>query len=612
MKSYIKDYPRPQLVRKNWKNLNGEWAFLFDDENVGEKYEWYATFPTDHREIQVPFTYETKLSGIDEQEHHENIWYNRVLKVDAEELENKKVILHFEGSDFHTKVWVNGIFVGNHKGGYARFSFDITNYVSEGVNDITVKVEDSKSLAQPRGKQRWMNENFECWYVQTTGIWKTVWVETVSETYLTGLKMTPDLSNKSIDVTYEFALDKAAADKKAANQQESFEHMYVETTITYKDTFINKSIKVITRDTVCDSISVNQRTENQWGIHRWSPENPALYDMQICIIKDGIIIDEVQTYFGMREIKIEKGNIVLNGNVLYQRLILDQGYWEDSHLTPPSEEALIEDIDKIHALGFNGLRKHMKTEDERFLYWCDVKGMLVWSEMAAYYEFDDKAVEHFTKEWTEVVRQNYNHPSIITWTPFNESWGVPEIKTNRKQQHFTESIYYLTKSIDDMRPVVVNDGWEHTVSDIITLHDYEEDGDAFFERYGEHLDEIMSGERYFNFIKTAFADGYEYKGQPIIISEYGGIAFSSGVEGEWGYGNMVTSEEVFLKRYDKITTAIKNLPYAAGFCYTQVSDVQQEINGLMTADRKFKIEPEKIREINCRTKQEKVISFEVC
>lgn len=593
MKSYMKDYPRPQLVRKNWQNLNGEWAFLFDDENVGEKYEWFAAFPTDHKKIQVPFTYETKLSGINEQEHHKNIWYNRMLELTEEELEKKKVLLHFEGSDFYTKVWVNGTFVGSHKGGYARFSFDITNCVSAGVNDITVKVEDSKSLAQPRGKQRWMNDNFGCWYVQTTGIWKTVWTEVVEETYLSSLKITPDVKNKKVDMVYEIATDCFGGDKCT--------DMYIETTITYQGTLINKSMKAISGERVSDSISVNLRSEDPWGIHLWTPENPQLYDMEIKVICNGNAVDIVSSYFGMREIAIDKGNITLNGHVLYQRLILDQGYWEDSHLTAPSEEALIEDIEKIQALGFNGLRKHMKVEDERFLYWCDVKGMLVWSEMAAFYEFDDKAVEEFTKEWLEVVRQNYNHPCIITWTPFNESWGVPEIKTDVKQQRFTESIYYLTKSIDHMRPVVVNDGWEHTISDIITLHDYEEDGDAFSKRYAEHLNEIMTGETYFNFIKTAFADGYEYKGQPVIISEYGGIAFSSDMEGQWGYGNMVTSEEQFLKRYDKITTAIKNLPYAVGFCYTQVSDVQQEINGLMTADRRFKIAPEKIKEINCRT-----------
>ncbi len=232
-------------------------------------------------------------------------------------------------------------------------------------------------------------------------------------------------------------------------------------------------------------------------------------------------------------------------------------------------------------------------------YWCDVKGMLVWSEAAAAYGFSDYAVELFTKEWIDIVRQNYNHPSIITWTPFNESWGIQRVEVDRKQQHFTEAVYHLTKSMDGYRPVVVNDGWEHTVSDIITLHDYEECGDIFYDRYAGHKEEILSTEMYHSSSKSAMANGYEYKGQPVLISEYGGIAFNNDDSG-WGYGNKVNSREEFIRRFDEITTAVKKVPYICGFCYTQVTDVQQEINGLMDMERNFKIEPEIIREINER------------
>ena len=309
------------------------------------------------------------------------------------------------------------------------------------------------------------------------------------------------------------------------------------------------------------------------------------------------ILDEVGSYCAMREISIDGPNVLLNNQPIYQRLILDQGYWKDSHLTPPSEEALIEDIDKIHALGYNGLRKHQKIEDERFLYWCDVKGMLVWSEAPAAYEYSDYAVTEFTKEWLDIVNQNYNHPCIITWTPFNESWGLHHIKTLPQVQHFTEAIYYLTKSIDKYRPVITNDGWEHTISDIITLHDYEPSGDVFKEKFTTRKDDILGSRKYLHL--SAFAEGYEYKGQPVIISEYGGIAFNNDDNG-WGYGEKVNSDEAFIKRFDKITTAVKELPYVCGFCYTQVSDVQQEINGLMDMDRNFKIDPAIIKEINTR------------
>lgn len=587
MNSYIKNYPRPQLVRNMWTNLNGAWDFLFDDKNAGENQKWYENFPEKKLEIQVPFTYETKLSGIEDQTVHKQVWYHRNIELTAEEITGKKILLHFEGSDFITKLWVNGEYAGSHRGGYARFSFDITSYLQEGENQITVKVEDSLSMEQPRGKQRWIKENFGCWYVQTTGIWKTVWMETVPETYLTSLKMTPDMEANSISMEYEV-------------NEDSEDKLKIKTEIWFEDTLINSSVKPVFRGKTSDEISVYRPDVTPWGVYKWSVTEPFLYDVKISVLKNGETVDEAASYFGMRDIRIEKGNILLNGRPIYQRLILDQGYWEESHLTPPDEEALIDDIDKIFAMGYNGVRKHMKIEDERFLYWCDKKGMLVWSEMAATYEFSDNAVEEFTAEWMEIVRQNYNHPSIITWTPFNESWGVPYIKTDYKQQKFTEAIYYLTKSMDSMRPVIVNDGWEHTISDIITLHDYEEDGETFFERYDGNLEKMMNSEIYHCKDKSSMAEGYEYKGQPIIISEFGGIAFSGGREGDWGYGHTVSTEEEFVKRFDKITTAIKKLPYVVGYCYTQVSDVQQEINGLLDKHHKYKLLADTLKEINCR------------
>lgn len=274
------------------------------------------------------------------------------------------------------------------------------------------------------------------------------------------------------------------------------------------------------------TLEVTSRRVDPWGIRKWSPEDPALYDLALSVIGGAGDPDAVFSYFGMREIRIQDGNILLNGAPIYLKMILDQGYWPSSGITPPSEQAFIEDIEKIQKLGFNGLRKHMKIEDERFLYWCDVKGMLVWSEMAAAYAFTDRALTQFTCEWMQIVQQNYNHPAIITWTPFNEFWGIPEVWTDQKQQNFTEAIYHLTKSCDAMRPVIVNDGWEHTVSDTLTLHDYEEDGAAFLERYLGHKDEITRNRIFPCRFRPAMAEGYSYRGQPILISEYGGIAFS--------------------------------------------------------------------------------------
>ena len=590
MKCYKKDYPRPQFVRENWENLNGTWDFGFDDDHVGEKEKWYVNFGGD-KKIQVPFTYETKLSGIQDETRHDYIWYRRNIQVDGKRLEKENYVLHFEGCDFITKVWVNGELAGSHRGGYSRFSFDITNLLKDGENELVVKAEDSFDMQQPRGKQRWIDENFGCWYVQTTGIWKTVWSEYVPKVNLASVKMTPVLEQHCLELEYE------------VNAPESCfgENLAVAATIRFDGMLVNKIVTTVMAGHVETKADVFVRNDHgfEWGVRTWSPEQPDLYDIEFELIKDGETVDQAGSYFAMRDIRIDGPNILLNGRPLYQRLILDQGYWKDSHLTPPSEEALIEDIDKIHALGYNGLRKHQKTEDERFLYWCDVKGMLVWSEVASAYQYTDYAVAEFTREWMEIVKQNYNHPCIITWTPFNESWGISAVETRRDQQHCTEAIYHLTKSVDPYRPVIVNDGWEHTVSDIITLHDYEEVGEVLRKRYIEYKDQIMTTEVYHSNHKSAMANGFEYKGQPVIISEFGGIAFNNDDSG-WGYGNKVDTKEDFIQRFDEITTAVKELPYVSGFCYTQVSDVQQEINGLMDIDRNFKVEPEVIKEINER------------
>lgn len=575
------EYPRPQFRRQSWKNLNGEWDFEFDDKNSGEDAHWYET-ASFSKKINVPFSYETKASGIGDETLHPFVWYKRDFEIPKAEI-NKRTILRFQASDYLTKVWVNGSFIGTHKGGNASFSFDITHAINPhgNVNELVVKVEDSQSCHQPRGKQRWRDESFRCWYVQTTGIWQTVWLEFINEECIDNVKMTPNLDSNSIH--FEYQLNGPVSD-----------NWKLETTITFKGEKIKKfSISPTGSDIKFEADLVAK--DNEFNVMEWSPDNPNLYDVTFSLYVGERLADSVDSYFGMRKISIKDGQVLLNNRAVYQKLLLDQGYWPDTMLTPPSEAAIIEDIDKTLQMGFNGIRKHQKIEDERFLYWCDKKGILVWSEMAAAYKFSEEAVKNFTEEWIEIMQQHYNHPSIVTWVPFNESWGVPNIFTNKKEQAFTEAIYYLTKSIDSDRPVIVNDGWEHTISDIITLHDYEEDGEAFIARYKDK-NKILSNEVSHNHEKFPFAEGYKYAGQPVIISEYGGIAFKD--KNGWGYGNQVESEEQFLGRYKQITEAIKSLPYICGYCYTQTTDVQQEINGLLTEDRTPKVNMKKIKEIN--------------
>ncbi|MEK3735079.1 sugar-binding domain-containing protein [Paenibacillus sp. FSL M8-0334] len=583
---YIKDYPRPQLVREQWENLNGQWDFRFDDSQEGQLGRWYEGLQAD-RKITVPFTYETKASGIGDESFHPCVWYERSVSVPAEAA-GKRVILHFQAVDYETTLWVNGRHIGNHEGGYAAFSFDITEAVKlGGENRITVRATDSNSCTQPRGKQRWTPNSFGCWYVQTTGIWQTVWMEFVHPVHISRVKITPELERGSANFIYELGGFGSA----------DVDGLSLQTTVRFDGKLIRSIETNVERGTVAVDVSVVNEAVGEWKIRPWHPNHPALYDVEMILKKDGQPIDTVYSYFGMRNIRIAGNQVILNHSPIYQRLLLDQGYWEDTHLTPPSEEAILEDIDKTLALGFNGVRKHQKLEDPRYLYWCDRKGLLVWSEMPSTFEFGDDAVERFTKEWMEVVRQHYNHPSIITWVPFNESWGVSDIATNRKQQQFTESIYHLTKAFDQMRPVIVNDGWEHTISDIITLHDYEELGADLAERY-QDKEALLSNDFAHNKNRYPFAQGYGYRGQPVLISEYGGIAFTS--EEGWGYGNQVRTEEEFLKRYEGVTQAIKDLPYVCGFCYTQITDVQQEVNGLLTIDRQPKVNMEAIRSINLK------------
>ena len=581
-----REHPRPQFIREDFLSLDGQWDFAFDDQNEGLKNKWFHQFP-ESRKIEVPFTYETQLSGIDEQEQHSVVWYEKTFIVD--DLDNR--VLTFEGSDYYTKVWLNGELLGDHRGAYERFSFDLADYLVEGENRITVRIVDSLMNEQPRGKQTWKEETFGCWYVGTTGIWKSVWLEKAAFNGLRAVKMTPDFDNDCI------ILEPSVKNKALLPTDKNY---FFEATVTFKGELVSYHRSLFVHEMSPIQMETRIKKDSNWGTQRWSPHEPNLYDVTFKLFDESNNeIDSVVSYFGMRKISIENGKVLLNNEQLYQRLILDQGYWPESGLTPPSIDALEKDLDLTIESGYNGLRKHQKIEDERFMYLCDTKGLLVWVEMPSTYIFNDLAMTNLADEWRQIVEQHYNHPSVITWVPFNESWGVKGIVDLVKPQQFTESIYYLTKAIDANRPVITNDGWEHTISDILTLHDYEEFGAAFAERYADK-EAIVENDVMFNRDWFAFAKGYGYKGQPIIISEYGGIAFENSTEENWGYGNQVKNEADFLERFNRITHAIQDLEYINGFCYTQLTDVEQEINGLYTPDRQPKVTIAEIKATNER------------
>ena len=325
----------------------------------------------------------------------------------------------------------------------------------------------------------------------------------------------------------------------------------------------------------------------------WTPENPRLFDVEFTLSVDGEVVDEVTSYFGMRKVSVENGRFLLNNRPYFQKLLLDQGYWRKSLLTAPEDEDFVKDIELAKSMGFNGVRKHQKIEDPRFLYHADRLGFLVWGEIAAAYVYSRKYVQRITKEWMSEIVRDYNHPCIVAWTPLNESWGVPNIKDNVEQQSHSAAMIYLTKSLDTTRPVISNDGWEHTCTDLLTVHDYEWQREVLEKRYSS-LENIL---QFTAAGRPLFANGWEYVGQPILVTEFGGISYQKGDSEGWGYSNAVSDED-FAKRYNDVIAPLLASPYVQGFCYTELTDVEQEINGLLTYDREPKISVDTIRQIN--------------
>jgi beta-galactosidase/beta-glucuronidase len=576
----VANYPRPDFRRDKWLDLQGQWEFEFDDENLGEQQRWYNTHSF-ARNINVPYVFQSELSGINIRERHDIVWYKRTFTCD-EDFKGKRVLINFGAVDFYSKLWINGNYVGSNVGGYTPFGFDISQYVDlSKENTLIIRVEDgSQAKEQPRGKQGWLEDNFGCWYTNFTGIWQPVWLTAVGKTYIENFKITPDIDNHKINV------------KVLVNEAKDDEKLKI--SIKYKDEEITETLLAIKMTQLEIDINVFSKVfEN--GIKCWNVKEPNLYDITFTVIKNEVEVDKVNSYFGMRKISSRGGKVLLNNFPVYQKLILDQGYFPEGFITPKDEQALIKDIKLIKEMGFNGVRKHEKIEDPRFLYWCDKLGLLVWEEMPSPYVFNEKAVRNVVDEWQKVIERDYNHPCIITWVLYNESWGVYDVCRNKQQQNYLKALYSLTKALDSTRPVIDNDGWEHTETDIVTIHDYEGDGSKLKKIYSDK-DKVLDGTNSTLFSRFVHSEGHFYKGQPVILSEYGGIAFDS--SNGWGYNQKAKNDDEFIDRYKSLTKSIKETDYICGYCYTQLTDVEQEQNGLLTIDRKPKIAPSIIKEIN--------------
>ena len=558
------EYPRPSFVRENWQCLNGEWEFYNDLCASGDDRKVYESERLEST-INVPFCPESELSGIRFVDFMPSVWYARNVTLSKEQL-NGRVLLHIGASDYKTVLYVNAQRVGQHIGGYTSFSFDISEYLKEGDNRLVINVIDNlRSGKQPCGKQSRKFYSHTCDYTRTTGIWQTVWLEFVPKIYL-----------KKVDVT---ATDLNGTVILRPTLSRYVANAYLKTVINFERKIVSERDFPLSGETSICAVMLSEPK-------LWNVGEPNLYDIEYTLYVDSQPIDNVKSYFGIRRIDIDGYKVLINGKSVFQRLILDQGFYPDGIYTAPSDEALKRDIELSMNLGFNGARLHQKVFEERYLYHADKAGYLVWGE------FPDwgmditslDALHEMLPQWLDSIERDYNHPCIIGWCPHNETWDLDrraQIDSN------ISVIYKATKRVDPTRPVIDTSGFYHTEkTDIFDVHDYEQEVDVFKAKMQAHA----KGKYY-----IPFPDRQSYDGKsPYMVSEYGGIKWSKNRtnDASWGYGKDPETSEEFIARYCGLTQAIMSAKNIFGFCYTQLTDVEQEANGLYYYDRSPKFSEE--------------------
>jgi hypothetical protein len=562
-------HPQPLLERAGWRDLDGEWQFSYDDR---ASYHEPSQVRFD-RAIRVPFPPESAASGIHDEGFHRVLWYRRLVKLEPEE-RRARLLLHFGAVDHAARVWVNGQLVVEHVGGHVPFFADVTEAIgAAGTLEIVVRAEDDPhDLAKPRGKQDWLEEPHEIWYPRTSGIWRSVWLEPVPETRIETLAWTPRLERWEIGVEAHLLGPLAPG-------------MQLHVRLFQGSEVLSDDHYSITRPEVARWIALSDPGIDDYRNHLlWSPSNPVLIEAEVEILLAGEAKDRVKSYTALRSVGVAGNRFMLNGRPYYLKMVLDQGYWPDTLMTPPDGEALRRDVELAKALGFNGVRKHQKLEDPRWLYWCDRLGLLVWCEMPSSYRFTAIAVERLVAEWLEAIRRYSSHPCVAAWVPLNESWGVPDLPTNPAHRDYVRALFYLTKTLDPTRPVVGNDGWEHFASDIVTIHDYAANPAVLFERYATPESVLLVLERQQPGGRALTLEGFLPDQHPVVLSEFGGIAYVPGSQEGWGYSRVGSAAD-FLEAYTRLLQALHACRGIAGFCYTQLTDTFQEKNGLLFADR---------------------------
>ena len=556
------EHPKPQFVRKDWMNLNGIWKYAFDFGLSGEERKWYEDVSEFKGDINVPFCPESELSGVKYVDFINGIWYTRTFKI-PKEWKGDRVFIHFGAVDYKAVIYINGKKVGFHIGPVS-FAFDITEYLKRGENRVVVFAEDKKE-EKPRGKQSNRYYRYGCLYTRVTGIWQTVWLERRPNAYIDSVKNVSDFDNSAFVVTPTF---------KNIKQGDTF-------TISVKGDGKEYSKTVKAQSGIPVSVDIEKFIP-------WTPKKPFLYDVEYNLNNE----DVVKSYMGMRKVHIEGNKYYLNNKELFIRFVLDQGYYRKGIWTAPSDEDLKKDIELSLAAGFNGARLHQKVFEERFLYHADKLGYMVWAEHCDWgFSFDDfKSISLIKDSFMEEMKRDYNHPSIIAWTPFNET--TFSFGDDRESHDISvQGMVNLIRAYDPTRPVNDTSGFSHVDTDIYTIHDYEQDPKKLRDKYKE----IKIGVIYENEIPGR-KRVTPYKGQPFINDEYGGTMWAPNDTDKdtWGYSGNKDIEEVYAKIRD-LTKAMVDNPLIAGFCYTQLTDVEQEKNGIYDYDRNKKFDMKKIK-----------------
>ena len=563
------EHPKPQLEREDWLNLNGQWTYTFDFGKSGAE-RGFKDSNGFNEKITVPFCPESELSGVGYKDFIEMMWYHKDILI-PDNWKDKKVILHFGAVDYIAEIFVDGKYVGRHFGGSSSFSFDISDFVSAGgKHSLVVHVtDDVRSGKQPGGKQSFKFKSAACHYTRTTGIWQTVWLEAVSESSLVSCKIVPDLDNNKF---FFIPLFKGMK-----------ENMSMLITIRAGTKIVAKAGYVAQNGIPLACELVNPKV--------WSPESPFLYDILFEVSDGGKIVDSVKSYAGMRKVHIEGDSLYLNNKPYYLRLVLDQGFYPDGIWTAPSDAALKKDIELSIKAGFNGARLHQKVFEERFHYWADRLGYLTWSEFPSWGTDvkDPVAARNFITEWAEVVNRDLNHPSIIAWTPLNETNDTGD---GIQHSRFHADLYDITKTLDPSRPVNETSGYVHVKTDLWTVHNYDQNP--------EKLKEQLTPDNEKGVWRNFPDREVNYQGQPYVVDEFGGIKWVVGTafaENTWGYGDAPKSLDEVYSRLEGQVNALLSLKHIKGYCYTQLTDVEQEQNGIYNYDRSEKFDMKKIKKI---------------